>query len=523
MTITPQRRVLLAVACAVVLAACTSAPVPESPGAAGPSGSVSASPSQTPRPLTLIDLAPGLTAPQQSFALPRPGVGEPGPSVTLALADGTSSAQWSQTNLGLSFEMTDLADPRWDPAAGYLDELVGALDRPSLRFGGNSVDRRLWWTSSDEPAPEWAEATVRPADLARLARFVEKTGATVTMALDLGHDDPGRAADFAFHAHQALGDALIAVAVGNEPNGFALASQPQYQIRPEGYGPAQYVAEARPYVDAIHEQVPGLGIAGPGTFDAPWWRAFAEAKFPDTVALTQHWYPLWSCSGSEPNAAPTVAALTAPWLHDRASFTLGMGAQTAARYGLPLWLEEVGATSCAGTNDISRTHAQALWTVDFALHGAVIGARRMNFHGMLDACAGGAPMSPLCDTGALGERTPHLRGQSNFLALMQLAALREGPMVRVSASGSDRVYAYAVSDDGGLDLVVVNLDDPDAVGSSPLSLALPDDLVVTHASLLSASGLAVRNKSTLVPWSPASKLPDAVPAGSVLTVRLSRA
>ena len=127
----------------------------------------------------------------------------------------------------------------------------------------------MWWTSTDEPAPEWAEVTLTPADFTRLSTFVTKTGASVTLVVDLGHNDPARAADMVFHARRSLGDRLIAVSVGNEPNGFALASQPQYRMREDGYSPAQFVAEARPYVEAIHAKAPEVGIVGPGTFDAP--------------------------------------------------------------------------------------------------------------------------------------------------------------------------------------------------------------------------------------------------------------
>jgi hypothetical protein len=404
-----------------------------------------------------------------------------------------------------------------------LDELVAALDRPSLRFGGNSVDRRVWWTESNEPAPRWAEVTLRPADFQRLAAFVTKTNATVTLVTDLGHEDPKRAASMVFHAHRALGDRLVAVSIGNEPNGYALASQPQYRMRPDTWNSAAFIAQAREYEKAIHARVPGMRLIGPGTFDAAWLRAFGEARLPGTVAISQHWYPLWSCDDEkEPNAFPTVANLTSPRLHDRAAFILGTGLSTAARYGLPLWLEETGPTSCAGGTPTSRTHAQALWTSDFTLHAASMGIRRINHHGMIDTCQGGAPMSPLCDTGAFGTRAPHLRGQSNYLALLQLARLRTGAFLPVTVAGNDRVYAYAIADGKGIDVVVVNLNDPQAVGASPLELTMPSGFRSTQASVLHADSLDARNGSKLVPWSPADVLPKTVNAGSVLALRLTR-
>lgn len=447
----------------------------------------------------------------------------PGPALTATFAAEPGNRPFGSANVGLSFEARDLADERWDPANGYLDELVDALDEPSLRFGGNSVDRRIWWTSTGEPAPDWADTTLTPADFERLALFTTHTGATVTLVVNLGRGDAARAADYVKHAHEALGEALVGVSIGNEPNGFALASQPRLQVREEGYSASDFIAEARPFAEAIHAVAPDVGLVGPGTFDAPWWRAFGDAELPGTVAMSQHWYPLWSCTGAgEPRAEPTVANIVSPWLHDRAAFILGMGLDTADRYDLPLWLEETGPTSCSGGTGTSRTHAQALWTSDFTLHAASLGVRRANHHGMIDACEGGAPMSPLCDSGAFGSRSPDLRGQANYLALLQVANLRAGDFWPVRISGDTGVYAYAITDDDGLDVVVVNFNDPATTGSSPLNLAPPAGLEVTHASVLWADTLDVRNGTSLIPWSPTTSVPDRLNAGSVLAVRFER-
>jgi len=445
--------------------------------------------------------------------------------VAVTIGSGASTGRLATTNVGLSFEASDLADPRWEPGASSLTTLVKALDKPSLRFGGNSVDRRVWWTSTGEAPPAWAEETLTPADLDRLGRFATATDATVTMVANLGHYDPERAADYAWHARRSLGPRLVGLSVGNEPNGFNLASQPQYKIRDDTWGPAAFITQLTAYEKAIHARVPDVPIVGPGAFDAPWWRAFAGAGLPQTRALSQHWYPLWSCDGvKEPRALPTVANMVSPWLHDRATFIVGMGITTAAAYGLPLWMEETGPTSCAGTNPTSRTHAQALWTVDFVLHGAALGVERMNQHGMIDPCAGGAPMSPVCDTATSRRQSGRIMGQSNYLALLQVAELRQGAFLPVTSSGSDQVFAYAIEDAAGIDLVLVNLSDPAVAGASPVSLTTPPGSTVTEASLLYAASLEAVNETVLIPWSPvAGQTAWSVPAGSVLALRLAKA
>src|SRR5699024_9339730 len=171
------------------------------------------SPSAGPSPSTPQETAP---PPWESTALPGydtdPGpfeltpleetVGDP---VTVSLSLEPGAARTGGT-VGLSFDATELANPMWDSEESNLALTLQELDRPVLRFGGNGVDRRMWWTSSAEPAPEWAHATVTPADLERVAAVAEEVDAQVTLTLDLGHDDAERAADMAAHAQEAFGD-----------------------------------------------------------------------------------------------------------------------------------------------------------------------------------------------------------------------------------------------------------------------------------------------------------------------------
>ncbi|MGP9604699.1 hypothetical protein ACT3SY_18020 [Brachybacterium sp. AOP42-E1-35] len=423
--------------------------------------------------------------------------------------DPDSSA--SGPAVGLSFDATELANPLWGSEQSNLALTLDELDRPALRFGGNGVDRRMWWTSSDEPAPAWAEATVRPADLERVAEVAESADATVTLALDLGHDDPERAADMAAHARQAFGQRLLAVAIGNEPNGYFHPNQPQLAVRDDAWGPAAYQESVREYSAAIREAAPGLPIAGPGAYDAPWWRAFAESGIPHQQALTMHWYPLWDCEGPDTSIAnPTVEDLTSPALRERAAHILGMGAEVASQHDLPLWMEETGPTSCPGTNDTSRTHAQALWTVDYAMTAAELGVERIAFHSTLQACRGGAPMSPLCASGELESPGPVVEGRTSYLALIQLGMLPDGQALAPMTSGDGTVMVHGVhGDDGSLAVMVVDLRDPTTAESVPVQISAPSGLPtgetqsweIIEGSRLSGDSLTTQ-ESTLTALAP---------------------
>lgn len=452
------------------------------------------------------------------MTLSKAGLNDSPVTVTVK-ADKKHSTRWRSTNTGLSFEATDLADPRWEPGESSLDLLIGSLDNPSLRFGGNAVDRRLWWTSSNEKAPKWAEATVTPADLERVGRFLDEVDATATLVLPLGHFDPARAADMGAHAHKIWGDRLVAVSFGNEPNGYHDANQPQLELRDASWGPDAWVKQARATQQALEKKSPGIPVTGPGAYDAQWWRAFGDADLPHSAGLTQHWYPLWSCpdrpSAGDERAAPTVANMVAPHTHAKARKTFTMAREVAASYDLPLFMDETGPTSCPGTNPTSRTLAQALWTVDYAFNGAQHGVHRMNMHSALQACSGGPPMSLLCDR-EKAKPSADIKGQGNYLALLFAAQVREGRFVPITVKGSKKVFGYAVHHPAGVDVVLVNMADP-GTGASPLDLTgVPTDNIVV--SLLNGPDLSER-KVSMIPLSPTSEVPDRIPAGSAVLIR----
>ncbi|WP_392508048.1 hypothetical protein ACF3NT_14925 [Naumannella halotolerans] len=514
------RLVVVGTAC-VLLAAC-SPPAPPQVPAPAPStesaGPTTVEPTADPW-ADVSDFVPGLVT--WDSALPEQSVeGDP---VEISLGEGEDPVgSFRRTNVGLSFEASDLADERWEPGTSSLTPLIAALNQPSLRFGGNAVDRRVWWTSSDESAPDWAEFTIGPDDLERIARFAEATDASVTLVLPLGHFDPERAADMAAHAERALGDRLVAVAFGNEPNGFHHESQLDLALRDEDWDADAWVEEAEDYVDAVHDRVPGLPVDGPGAYDAPWWRAFGGADIADKAALSQHWYPLWSCpdrSGeTEERAEPEVENLTSQWLHERAETVFGQGKDTADNYDLPLWIEETGPTSCPGTNDSSRTHAQTLWTADFVMIGAGVGAQRMNHHSSLAACRGGAPMSMVCGMGAVPNESPRVIAQSNYLALLMLSQVGTGELVEISSSDPE-VRAYAVDAEDFTDIVLVDTGEPGTDRAVDLSV---DADRLDGISTLTAESMEATNEGRLRLLSETDAVPDSLPRGSVTLLRFGR-
>lgn len=172
-----------------------------------------------------------------------------------------------------------------------------------------------------------------------------------------------------------------------------------------------------------------------------------------------HWYPLWDCEGPDSSIAnPTVEDLTSPAIRERAYEMFDMALTVADEHSLPLWLEETGPTSCPGTNETSRTHAQALWTADFVMTAMESGVERLALHSTLNACQGGAPMSPVCAVGPFEDPGQIIGGRTSFLALMMLGWMPDGSVMSPSVSGDGEIMVHGVAgDDGSLAVMIVDL------------------------------------------------------------------
>lgn len=458
-------------------------------------------------------LAPGFDAYPPTFKLPD-ATTLTGDAVTASLALGTDATPFGGT-VGFSFEGTDLASPMWDAEVSNLDEMLAAVENPVIRFGGLKGDRRVWWTSANEPMPSWAEATVTPENLENVAALAEEVDASVTLVVSLARFDADRASDMASHAREIFGDRLLAITIGNEPNGYYLEGEPDRSVRDQDWDTASYQDALEEYAAAIEAASPGTPISGPGAYDASWWRAFADSSVANQQALSMHWYPLWNCSGPASSSAnPTLEDLTSPQLRANAESIVGMGAKTADERDLPLWIEETGPTSCSGGNETSRTHAQSLWTTDYVLTAAELGAERIAFHSTLMACQGGAPMSPICATGPYGDPGTIVQGRTSYLALMQLSWIPDGNMLTPTVSGDGKVMVHGIlGEDASLTLVVTDLRDPaSGADAIPVSVSAPSGLGAdapaswspASGSLLTGESLAAKENSltALVPVEP---------------------
>ena len=162
------------------------------PGAAGdPTASASAGPAPT--SAAALPPAPEVTYYKQ----PGPPAGsplEPVEPLQVNVSTDPVGTSLGKGLVGISLEATDLADPSLSGDNASIVKLFKEADQPVLRFGGNAVDRRFFWTSTNEAVPSSGYRgdaahpvkAVGPADLARLNTLLEAADATVSLTVDLG-------------------------------------------------------------------------------------------------------------------------------------------------------------------------------------------------------------------------------------------------------------------------------------------------------------------------------------------------
>ncbi len=437
-------------------------------------------PSPTGTPFTVSAQPTQSAAPEVSY---YEQVGPPAGSplnpvepLNISVAAETTGTALPDGLIGLSLEATDLADPSLSGDNPEMVESISGLGRPLLRFGGNAVDRRFFWTSADEAIPGNLSGdkahpvrAVTPADLKRVNTLLEAVDGQIALTVDLGNYDPERAADMTRYAAEAFGERLVGITVGNEPNGFAKTG-----LRDSGYGIEDYLTELKTYAAAMYTVAPNVPIVGPGTYEQTWWGPFAEVELPQKKILSFHHYPLSSCEGADPLGEPIMANLTTRHLHDHANNFRGAAMKPALTAGLETWIPETGVSACPGSNETTKTHASALWSADYALSAAQMGISRVSFHSSLITCQGGPPMSAICTGGEYLQPNGAVDERANYYGLSMVAEMPAGEFLKLDTAGDGLAYPYAVRHaDGSVSVAVVNNYNPETDDQVNVTLQLP--------------------------------------------------
>ncbi len=459
-------------------AAPTTAP-PSSSTAAGTSTAPAPAASATGKTFAPFDRAEYVQAGAAAGAV------NPIAATTVAVTDQAVGTKMPDGLMGLSFETDVMTDPRFDPGNSDLAAVLGKMDKPVIRFGGQSADRRFFWTSSDEAIPNWKHVPafsgdvrpilkVTPADLQRIRKVADASNASVILTADLGHYDPARAADFAANAKAILGDRLYGMTMGNEPNGYNVPGNDYATMRDTNYDFPDYAKELQAYVAAVTAVVPDMRIIGPDVYSEVWWQQFVATKVPNLAALSYHNYPMSACTTTGQPDSPTVATAMSRERADLSVAFQSVVVELAKKANVPAWLTETGVSSCNGGNETTKKHVSAIWTFNYAMGAAQIGVSQVDLHSGLDACKGGPPLSPICDSGPYKKPSGVITMQPAYYGMMLADSVGPGAFQKVDTTGNQNVYGYSVKhDDGSMSVVVVNQNDPTKDAQAPVTVKLP--------------------------------------------------
>ncbi|KAI0772363.1 glycoside hydrolase family 79 protein [Trametes elegans] len=292
---------------------------------------------------------------------------------------------------GFSIEMsvvTQVGDSYIHPTFLNLMSLIAErAGRVHVRIGGNTQETaRLVESLADGKAIEKEKVnTNNPTDTPALLYTPEilyllsNISSLVNVKWYLGvplNDTTNLALDIVTYGERILGDNLIGLQVGNEPDLYQ-----RHGHRPEGYGPFDFFGEFGQVVEALK----GLGatvnnkLLGPSLAHADWksedvWNTgFIPAYHEYLTALTVERYPDDNCAALyegfgdpiDPQAEfPKYLDHSAPinLLKEYLNSTV-----IAQQYQKPFIMFETNTASCGGFPGISTSFGAALWALDYGL------------------------------------------------------------------------------------------------------------------------------------------------------------
>ncbi|HEX2759914.1 MAG TPA: glycosyl hydrolase family 79 C-terminal domain-containing protein [Rhizomicrobium sp.] len=346
--------------------------------------------------------------------------------------------------LGLGFESLSVAGLLWPQNQTYVRLVRNLGPAGMIRIGGNVSDYTTY-----EPNGRTAtghKATVLNDDSIRQFRgFLDATGWRVIWGVNLGTGTLENRVALARTVAQVMGDRLIALQVGNEPDLFVIAGH-----RKQPYGYNEWLSEYRQTKQAIRAALPNVAFAGPDVSDGgrPWLDAFARDEGRDIAMLTAHHY-----IAGQDNPASTVGLLLQEEMRFQQVLSRFDTAAKSAR--VPYRLSETATLYGGGKAGVSDSFASALWVLDYLFVLASHGAAGANLQTGINHLGRLSYYSPITDDGA-----GHYGAAPEYYGLLAFAQIGAGERLGVNVErGAVNLTAYAVRrGDGQVVLAVINKD-----------------------------------------------------------------
>ncbi|EFW99801.1 glycoside hydrolase family 79 protein [Grosmannia clavigera kw1407] len=430
--------------------------------------------------LTLLALATAIgrsSAATVSYAVP-----------TSVHSGSTAYATVEPASLGISFEFFAFPSYFTNVTAtlqclANWEALTGVW--PPIRIGGTTQDRATYDpTTSAYVVYSVASATDAPAALTYGPAFLALAGTyggSVVLGLNRESGNVSNTIAAAQAAVSAIGNRLLAVELGNEPDYWGrtvaddFASQNSWDILVGRAVGREHFVQAGNWLSSVSTWGAAALIATENTTARSYVATYAHHDYPggSLTSLMAH-----------ANVAANIGGFAAD-------------VAAAQAVGRPYVLGETNSATGGGASSVSPTYGAALWTLDFAVRAAAANISRTYFHhGTIGNCQ-------YCFWGR------HDMGAPYYGATAAVAFLAGASSLAALDDGKSAYAAYATFDAAGKPLRAL-LYNSDYYGGSGTRSATVFTLTglsgiaagstVRARRLTAASALARQDKGSLPTW-----------------------
>ncbi|HEX5284605.1 MAG TPA: hypothetical protein VFW30_10855 [Bryocella sp.] len=309
-----------------------------------------------------------------------------GAPVTISIDSSKHLATVPEDFTGLSYESAQLGHPEFFSAQNKtLIGLFRALGKQGvLRIGGNTGEYTTWSSNDADAAknhtppamgPDAGTAAktasiITPVAIRNLREFIDAVGWRIIYGLNLWHGTPENAAAEAKYVASTLGDRLITLQIGNEPD---MDHDPGSRER---WTFDHYWDRWTAHRDAVKAAVPNARFAAPDIAKEYDWLIKTAEKKPDLEFLSGHYYA---------EGPPADPRMTLEFLLHRgrnpATQEFAAVREATKILGRPYRMTEGNSCFHGGKPLVSDSFASALWSGDYWLQLAEAGYIGLNLHG----------------------------------------------------------------------------------------------------------------------------------------------
>jgi Chitobiase/beta-hexosaminidase C-terminal domain len=272
---------------------------------------------------------------------------------------------------------------------------------------------------------------VSQADIDALAEFVKAANCQLDYSAPVLNNTPENAADEVSYVQQKVGNNLIAVGFGNEPD--------PYTLTPTGFAVTwhAFASAALAQNNKLQFEGPNVGIAN---ILGPWVSAwYQENSSLPLVYAGQHYYVYGpaGCAGCTEALMLENRSAEPYWnamVSQKDSF------EASLKTPLPVLLTETNNFYNGGAPGVSNSYGSALYAYDFVFQASQAGFGTSAFTTVENWSQGYSPLN-LVNGYSWGPR-PEYYG-------MYMAALAGyGPMLSTTVQGADGLHAYTINNVG---------------------------------------------------------------------------